>query len=70
MEKYQCEQKAAIEEALAGNEFLLERQPECNSVLYEQSPSRSMCCLCGNNSDSTDANNGATCFCIACSVTN
>ena len=70
MEKDQCEQKAATEEALAGNEFLLERQPECNSVLYKQSPSRSKCCLCGNNSDSTDANNGATCFCIACSVTN
>lgn len=71
MEKHQHEQKAATEEALAGNEFWLERQPECNSVLYEQSrPSRGKCCLCGNNSDSTDANNGATCFCIACSVTN
>lgn len=51
-------------------ESMFERQPECSSVLYKQSPSRSKCCLCGNNSDSTDPNNGATCFCIACSVTN
>lgn len=70
MEKHQCEEKAATQEALAVNEYLLERQPECKSVLYKQSPSRSKCCLCGNNSDFTDANKEATCFCIACSVTN
>lgn len=38
--------------------------------MQEQSPSRGKCCLCGNNSNSTDGNNGATCFCIASSVTN
>lgn len=32
MQKHQCEQKVATEEALAGNEFLLKRQPKCNSV--------------------------------------
>lgn len=42
MEKHQCEEKAATQEALAVNEYLLERQPECKSVLYRALPGASV----------------------------